>query len=126
MRISLRRLRYFQAIALTGSLTAAAKQLEIAQPALSHHIQELEREFGVKLLIRNNKGVTLTPAGTILSEHAGEILRKVEDAENALTSMVDAPIGNVVVALAVIMARHLHHCHHLASFCLLFYLQTVL
>ena len=107
MRISLRRLRYFQAIALTGSLTAAAKQLEIAQPALSHHIQKLEKEFGVKLLVRNNRGVTLTPSGFILSEHAGEILRKVEEAENALISMVDAPIGKVVVALAVIMARHL-------------------
>lgn len=107
MAISLHRLRYFQAIVSSGSFSAAARDLNIAQPALSYHIHELEEEFGASLLVRSNKGVELTPSGLTLSRHASDILRRVDEAEHEIRAQVRVPNGNVTVALAVTMARHL-------------------
>ncbi|AOJ02190.1 LysR family transcriptional regulator [Burkholderia mayonis] len=56
-------LRYFLAIADTGSLTHAAIRLGVAQPALSHALTKMERELGVKLFDRSRRGATLTTAG---------------------------------------------------------------
>jgi DNA-binding transcriptional LysR family regulator len=55
--MELRHLRYFVAIAETGSLTLAAeKRLHTAQPSLSRQIRDLEYEVGVQLLIRSRRG----------------------------------------------------------------------
>ena len=65
MTIPLNRLRYFHAIASAGSVSAAAKTLNIAQPALSYHLRGIERDLGTALLHRTNRGVTLTHAGLL-------------------------------------------------------------
>lgn len=82
--LDLKRLRYFRAIAEHGSLSAAARALNLAQPALSHHVSELESQFGVKLLVRRHDGVTLTEAGRLLLKHATDITARVERAEAEL------------------------------------------
>ena len=64
--LDLRRLRYLVAIADCGSMSAAARQLGIAQPALSHHITELERLVGFPVLHRLARGVKATEKGEIL------------------------------------------------------------
>jgi DNA-binding transcriptional LysR family regulator len=56
-------LRYFVVVADEGQITRAAKKLQIAQPALSHAIAQLESQLGVELLERNPRGVALTAAG---------------------------------------------------------------
>jgi LysR family hca operon transcriptional activator len=62
--MELRHLRYFVAIAETGSLTfAAEKRLNTAQPSLSRQIRDLEQEVGVRLLDRSPHGTKLTAAG---------------------------------------------------------------
>src|ERR1700742_3203327 len=61
--IDLRHLRYFIAACETGQVTAAARSLHMAQPALTQALQTLEREVGVPLLERHPKGVTPTAAG---------------------------------------------------------------
>ena len=61
--MELRQLRYFVGIAELGSFTKAALVLDIAQPALSRQIRELETELGVPLLVRNGRGALLTDAG---------------------------------------------------------------
>ena len=62
--MELRHLRYFVAVAETGSFTTAAEQrLHTAQPSLSRQIRDLEEEVGVDLLIRGARGVELTAAG---------------------------------------------------------------
>ena len=53
-------LRYFQTVCKYSNLTRAAEELHISQPGLSHAIQELEREFGLTLFLRQNKGLVLT------------------------------------------------------------------
>jgi LysR family hca operon transcriptional activator len=82
--MELRHLRYFVAVAETGGLTSAAKQrLHTAQPSLSRQIRELEAEVGVRLLIRNARGVELTAAGRAFLDHARSALAQSEAAIQA-------------------------------------------
>jgi LysR family transcriptional regulator, hca operon transcriptional activator len=82
--MELRHLRYFVAVAETGSLTTAAEQrLHTAQPSLSRQIRDLENEVGVQLLTRSARGVELTPAGSAFLEHARLALAQVEAATEA-------------------------------------------
>ncbi|MGB3025493.1 LysR family transcriptional regulator [Paradevosia shaoguanensis] len=80
----MRRLRYFQVIADCGSMSAAARLLNLAQPALSYHVAELERLTGHVLFERSRDGVRLTEAGRLLRQHASAIVSQVDEAEQAL------------------------------------------
>jgi LysR family hca operon transcriptional activator len=82
--MELRHLRYFVAIAETGSLTLAAeKRLHTAQPSLSRQIRDLEHEVGVQLLSRSPQGTELTAAGRAFLEHARLSLSQAEAAMEA-------------------------------------------
>ena len=71
--ITLKRLEYFAKVVETKSITRAAEQLHIAQPALGAHMRELEAAFGVPLLSRHSRGVDPTPAGRVLLDRSREI-----------------------------------------------------
>jgi LysR family nitrogen assimilation transcriptional regulator len=83
-----------------GSMTSAAKVLNVAQPALSQHIASLEADFKCKLLDRSARGVTPTEAGRILYRYAKSIQRQIEEARR--TILVNKPelTGNVTIGLA--------------------------
>jgi LysR family hca operon transcriptional activator len=82
--MELRHLRYFVAVAETGSLTVAAeRRLHTAQPSLSRQIRDLEREVGVQLLTRSARGVELTAPGRAFLDHARLALAQVEAAGEA-------------------------------------------
>jgi DNA-binding transcriptional LysR family regulator len=61
--MGLHHLRHFVAVAEEGQVSAAARRLFIAQPALSQSVRTLERELGVELFVRHPRGVALTAAG---------------------------------------------------------------
>ncbi|GAA2211818.1 LysR substrate-binding domain-containing protein [Nonomuraea monospora] len=61
--MELRVLRYFLAVVDSGSMTAAAAEVRVAQPSVSRQLRDLERELGVELLHRTRRGVHLTAAG---------------------------------------------------------------
>src|SRR6185503_17703488 len=63
MSFELRHLRYFQAVAEELSFSRAARRLNVAQPALSRAVQQLEESLGAVLLERTRHRVRLTPAG---------------------------------------------------------------
>ena len=67
------RLRVFQAVARHLSFTRAAQELFITQPAVTKHIQELERHYEQRLLARRGTRVALTDAGRLLLAHAEEV-----------------------------------------------------
>jgi len=82
--MELRHLRYFVAVAETGSLTVAAGQrLHTSQPSLSRQIRDLEDEVGARLLTRRPRGIELTPAGHAFLDHARVVLSQVEAAAEA-------------------------------------------
>lgn len=73
--------RLFQSfcrIAATGSISAAAAEMHITQPALSRQVAELERSLGTRLFVRTPKGVELTTAGTELRMLASSVLDEVD------------------------------------------------
>jgi LysR family hca operon transcriptional activator len=84
VRMELRHLRYFVAVAEEGSLTVAAeKRLHTAQPSLSRQIRDLEYEVGAQLLVRSARGVELTQSGRAFLNHARLALAQVEAAVEA-------------------------------------------
>jgi LysR family hca operon transcriptional activator len=77
--MELRHLRYFIAVAETGSLTEAAeRRLHTSQPSLSRQIRDLEAQVGVDLLSRSVRGVELTDAGKVFLDHARLALMQVD------------------------------------------------
>jgi LysR family transcriptional regulator, hca operon transcriptional activator len=84
VKMELRHLRYFVAVAEAGSLTvAAARRLHTSQPSLSRQIRDLEDELGAQLLTRHARGIELTPAGRAFLDHARLVLSQVEAAGEA-------------------------------------------
>ena len=92
------RLRVIDALARTGSVTAAAKELHYTQPTVSHHLARLEAETGAQLLQRAGRGVRLTPAGQLLAARAAEILGRIDAADAELSAHVGLSAGRVRVA----------------------------
>lgn len=100
-------MRYFRVIVAEGSFTAAAKRLGIAQPALSQTIRQLEDHFGTPLLNRGRKGVTPTPAGQSVLEVATDVLGRLATLEGDLRGQPTEAQGDVSIALAVTLSRHI-------------------
>jgi DNA-binding transcriptional LysR family regulator len=92
------RLRVLVAVARHGSVTAAARALNYAQPSISHHLARLEAETGARLLQRAGRGVRLTDAGRLLAERAEEIIGRLDAAENELAAHVGLREGRVRLA----------------------------
>jgi DNA-binding transcriptional LysR family regulator len=72
--MNLRELRAFVAVVEEGAISAAARRLHVSQPTLSHTINVLERELGLKLVVRTNTGVEATEAGMALLREADATL----------------------------------------------------
>ncbi len=77
----LEQISYFLQVAETQSMTGAAKELYISQPALSKQIALLEREVGVPLFERKARGVVLTSAGRQFEKDLKNILKELENAK---------------------------------------------
>jgi DNA-binding transcriptional LysR family regulator len=77
--LELRHLRYFQAVAEELSFSRAARRLNVAQPALSRAVKQLEHELGAQVLERTRHSVRLTPAGGVLLREAAGLLQHVDE-----------------------------------------------
>ena len=97
--MELRSLHYFVRIAELGSITRASAHLQIAQPALTRHIQRLEDEVDAALFTRANRGVRLTEAGEKLLESAQRILRDVERAGDEIRAHKAHPSGKIILGV---------------------------
>jgi DNA-binding transcriptional LysR family regulator len=76
--MDLRQLRYFEAVARHRHFTRAADELHVAQSAVSHQVQRLERELGIELLRRTTRSVEPTEAGTLVAARARAVLAESE------------------------------------------------
>lgn len=96
--LDLTRLRILAAVARTGSVTAAARELNYSQPSVSHHLARLETESGAQLLQRVGRGIRLTEAGRVLADRAIEILGRLDAASAELDSYVGLGAGRLRIA----------------------------
>ncbi|MBW5422281.1 LysR family transcriptional regulator [Streptomyces sp. BG9H] len=83
MDVDTRLLRYFAAVADEGSLTGAAQQLFVSQPALTKQIRRLEDDLGVPLFARSRSGMALTEAGRELAARVPALLDDWDEAVQA-------------------------------------------
>ena len=97
--MELRQIRYFIHVASLRSFTKAARALNVAQPALSRHIQSLEGELRIKLLFRTTRGVVPTDAGVALMRMGESVLAYVEQMREEVSRAADVPSGNVIVGM---------------------------
>jgi len=85
--MNLNQLRVFHAVAKAGSITRAAEQLRVSQPAVSKQLAEFEETCGLVLVDRLPRGVRLTPAGQSLTEYAERLFLLERSTEELLTTL---------------------------------------
>ncbi|MBR1159464.1 LysR family transcriptional regulator [Bradyrhizobium elkanii] len=106
--MDLRQLRYFVSVADSGSISAAAVILHVAQSAVSRQILRLEDEVGGVLFQRSITGVELTETGHVLLERARFILREIESATNDVSTYSRGMRGTVRMAAPASAGRVLY------------------
>lgn len=99
--INLNRLVVFVAVAESDSLTAAATKLGVAKTMVSTHMQRLEAELGVSLLVRTTRHLSLTEAGEAFYIASRQILRDVDSAVLAAGDDARQPRGTLRVTAPV-------------------------
>jgi DNA-binding transcriptional LysR family regulator len=100
MRMTLRQMEYFVAVAERGSIAAAAAELPISESAVSVAISELENIVGMRLLHRvRARGVTLTTAGVALLPELRSLVTRARELERNAADLGSAVAGELRVAL---------------------------
>ncbi|WP_457788349.1 LysR family transcriptional regulator [Pseudomonas sp. PL-6] len=98
--MKLHQLRALLAICESGSIQEASRLLHISQPALSKGIKELEAELGVPLLVRSNRGITVTEYGERLVRRARLILEEVRRAREEIESLKGTMDGKLAIGVS--------------------------
>lgn len=93
--ISFRQLEYFDAVAETGSVTAAASKLFVSQSAISSAIGELESSLNVSLFIRHPRGLSLSADGLVILRHAKAALGVVSEIQNVARHLGQGISGSI-------------------------------
>ena len=99
----------------TGSFSAAARRLNIGQPAVSKAIAHLEARLAVRLLLRSTRGLTPTEAGQVFFERSKRAIEEADEADNAARGAASGLTGNLRICAAVTFGR-LHIVPHLGPF----------
>lgn len=105
--MELQQLRYFVAVASTGSFSRAAERCQVTQPSLSQQIAKLEGGLRQRLFDRTGRQVLLTDSGRLLLESAESILAAVDDAERKLRESDTLDGGQVTLGALPTIAPYL-------------------
>lgn len=104
--MELRQLKHFVTAVEQGSISAAARVLNLAQPAISSSIKKLEQELKTPLFNRRDRGIALTKAGNEFVSHARQILSQAEDAKLAMQAMEGLDQGQVDIAVPSMLGSY--------------------
>jgi LysR family transcriptional regulator, nitrogen assimilation regulatory protein len=99
-----RKLQQFLAVCRCGSITGAAKRLNIAQPALSHAIQALEQDLGVPLLVRHARGIALTEFGEVVAGQAEIVSMELQRTRALIKERIASPAGRIRIGQPSVLA----------------------
>jgi DNA-binding transcriptional LysR family regulator len=102
MLVSLHQLGVFRCVARHQSFSRAAEELRISQPAVSAHVRELERLYGIELFEQVGRRVRLTEAGRLLGEYADRLLALVEESARAVDELKGVERGHLAVGASTI------------------------
>jgi DNA-binding transcriptional LysR family regulator len=106
--MNLQHLRTLLTIVEQGSLSAAARAMDISQPAVTKQVQRLEQELEAALLVRGpQQQVTLTPAGEQVVTFARETLARFEELQERLALLRTVAHGNLALAASTIPGEYL-------------------
>ena len=86
-------LAYFAALASAGSLSAAARELNVSTAAVSKRLAAMEKRLGVGLVRRTTRRMSLTPEGELYLQHARRILAELNDLELEVSGSRGTPLG---------------------------------
>lgn len=105
-----------EAIHDAGSVTAAARRLNVSQPALSHGLRELEERLCTRLFIRETRGVRITPEGERVLEASRRVLTELERAEEDIAQLRNGGRGVLRITTECYTCYHwipaiLHRLH---------------
>jgi DNA-binding transcriptional LysR family regulator len=104
--LELHQLRYFCAVAETGSFSRAAEQSHVSQPSLSQQIMKLEGELGARLFDRLGRSVRLTETGQTFLPRARAVLRELEAARGDVAEQKDSVGGSVTIGVIPTVAPY--------------------
>lgn len=105
--LTLKQLRYFEALARHGHFGRAADACAISQPALSMQIKELEETLGTDLFERGARQVRLTSFGEAFALRVREILRSVDELADLARASQDRPAGRLRIGVIPTVAPYL-------------------
>lgn len=116
--MDIRDMRYFYTIAEEGNISNAAKRLNIAQPALSRQMKQLENNLGIQLFERGSRRIKLTEAGHLMRERVEQILELVEGTINEITELNSGiagtiSLGTVTTSGAILLPNLINRFHNL-------------
>lgn len=96
------RLKVFQVVAQELSFSSAARQLFISQPAVTKHINELEKQVQYPLFNRNGRQVSLTKEGKLILNYAQQILDLYNAMEDEVNELQERVSGQIKIAASTI------------------------
>ena len=96
-RLKLQDLHVLSAVAQSGSMTAAARQLNTSQPAISRSIAELEKTLGVRLFDRNRRGIELTDYGHARVGCSSTVFDELRQGIAEIEFLINPTVGEIRV-----------------------------
>lgn len=105
MNIDFELYRIFYTVANNGNITAAAKELNISQPAISKSIKNLEEQLGGTLFIRTKRGVILTSEGKEFYNYIKKAIEYITSAENKFTDLINLEIGCIRIGISTTLTK---------------------
>lgn len=100
------RLKVFRSVARNMSFTRASQELFISQPAISKHVQELEREFNTRLFDRMGSRISLTAAGQLLLDHTERILKDYQKMDFDMNALQKRFSGELRIGASTTIAQY--------------------
>jgi DNA-binding transcriptional LysR family regulator len=105
--LDLNAINVFLTVAELGSFSAAGRKLNISQPAISQVIQNLERQLGVQLFVRQGRSIRLTEAGQLLQGFGRELLTSANRVEEMMSSLQGSVVGEMTIGCSTTSGKYL-------------------
>lgn len=105
--MDIKQLEVFVNVAKFNSFTKAAEELNLSQPTISLHVQNLEKELGVKLFDREGRKASLTPPGKVLYKYAVEIIKLKKKALLAVKEFLGKIEGEFLIGASTVPGEYI-------------------